>query len=112
MIRLDRVAERLVTVDLVTSSASVTPSRDDLRLFQLAENPLNRPFRDSDSLRDLPHADVRIASDADQYMPVIAQEGPGWGAWIDTHLKTTAILYIKHESCIDKPEINIMLQES
>ena len=112
MIGLDRMPQRLVTVDFVVRSASVATSRDDLGLFELAQNPLNRAFGDTDGLRDLPDADVGVTSYADQYMAVIAKESPGWGARINTHVSTAAFIYIKHKSCIDKPEINIMLQES
>jgi len=110
--RFDRVAKRQLAVDLVVRSAPVSTPRDHARFLELAENPLHRAFGNPNGLGDLAHANVRITGDTDQYVTVITEETPGWGAWVDAHGSITVFSYIKHKSCIDKREKIIMLHES
>ena len=112
MVGFHRVAQGQIPVDLVVCSPALAPTRNDAGLFELAQDPLNRSLGNTDGLGNLADADVRVASDTEQYVAVITQESPRWCAWVNRHINTNVFPYIKHKSRIDKRENTIMLSIS
>lgn len=106
------MAERKALVDMVVRATALASPRDGPCLFELAQDPLHGSLRDANRLCDLADSNVRVACDAQQYMPVITQESPCWSRLVRDGHRTAVSIYIKHKSRIDKQEKNNMLQIS
>lgn len=95
------MTKRNPSTNLVVVSTSHSKPLDDLGLFELAENPLNGPFRDAHVPSDVAYTRVTALSDADQNVPVVAQESPA-ALFLGFH-------YTKCKSGIDNRQDGFMI---
>jgi hypothetical protein len=109
VVRFDGMSKRKALVDLIVGASALASPRNDACLFELTQDPLHCSLRDTHRLSYFSDPDVRVSGDAQKYVPVITQESPCGGALYRRAHRLPDSSYIKHESGIDKQEINIML---
>jgi hypothetical protein len=80
LVSLDRVAQGALGVELVSVAPAFPDTREIAALLEVGDDPLHGALGDPHSHRDLAKADLRLARNAQQDVPVIAEERPAASA--------------------------------
>jgi hypothetical protein len=73
---VDRVAQRLLPVDIVAIVPAFTDARQRAGLLPIAEDPLDRAANDADAFGQVTEPDPRLSGDANQDLGMVAEGSP------------------------------------
>lgn len=76
VVPFEAMPQGYVPIDLIMGASAETAPAYDPRIIQLTQNALNRSICDAHGGGDVPHAGVGITGDAQEYVRMVAEEGP------------------------------------
>ena len=75
-VRLDRMPESHIAVDLVAVAAAFTISRDRAKRFEIRDDRLHGTLRDANAFGDVAKARIGLFRQHQQHVRVVAEEAP------------------------------------
>lgn len=76
LVRLKRVAQRTVHIDLVVITTPVTNPCEHPGILQLTDDALHRSFRNADPQGNIPQSHGRVICETYEHVRVVAEKSP------------------------------------